>query len=393
MYLRAYAIYFALLISAIQIHTDDVRPSFGSSLNRSPLPGLWPSSLQRRGPEGEGEFVAKLSATGLVSLAGVGAEEGLQLNRFEDSRVSMACTYTVVLYGKDPKQLPLITNAALDEADRIDALMSNYKPDSPLSIINREGGKGPVSVEPELFRFLKRCVEYSRESDGAFDITVGPLMKIWGFFRDEGRVPWSFEIWSALRHVGYQYLKLDDAHRTIQFEKEGMEIDLGGIAKGYAVDRMIEIVKEQKIERAFVSAGGSTLYGLGTPPDRPGWEVKLRDPLFPHDPKKSSITVLLKNRCLSVSGNYEKFFMVGGVTYSHIMNPKTGRPVENMLSVAVLTENGTDGDALDDSFYVLGVEKSKALLAKYSDTEVFFFLPAGEKQWKMDRLSAAATTW
>jgi FAD:protein FMN transferase len=118
--------------------------------------------------------------------------------------------------------------------------------------------------------------------------------------------------------------------------------------------------------------------------------VKLRDPLFPHDPKKSSITVLLKDRCLSVSGNYEKFFVVGGVTYSHIMNPKTGRPVENMFSVAVLSQNGTDGDALDDSFYVLGVEKSKALLTKYSGTEVFFFLPAGEKQWKMDRLSGAA---
>ena len=345
---------------------------------------------QGRGAGSEGEIGTKRSSSGFVTLAGNKPEERPLLTRFEDSRVSMACTYTVLLYGKDPKQLPLITNAALDEADRIDALMSNYKPESPLSQINREAGKGPVRVEPELFRFLKRCVEYSRESDGAFDITVGPLMKTWGFFRNEGRVPWPFEIGSVLRHVGYQYLKLDVVHRTIQFEKEGMEIDLGGIAKGYAVDRIVEILKEQKIESAFISAGGSTLYGLGTPPDRPGWEVKLRDPLSPHDPKKSPITVLLKDRCLSVSGNYEKFFIVRGVTYSHIMNPKTGSPVENMFSVAVLTQNGTDGDALDDSFYVLGFEKSKALLAKYSDTEVFFFLPAGEKQWKMDRLSSAA---
>lgn len=332
-------------------------------------------------------LISSLPAT----LNGAKAEEETRLTRFEDSRVSMACTYTIVLYGKDPKQLPLVTNAALDEADRIDALMSNYKPESPLSLINREAGKGPVRVEPELFHFLQRCLEYSRESDGAFDITVGPLMKTWGFYRDEGRVPWSFEIWSVLRHVGYQYLKLDDARRTIQFEREGMEIDLGGIAKGYALDRIVEILKEQKIERAFVSAGGSTLYGLGTPPDRPGWEVKLRDPLFPHDPKKSAITVLLKDRCLSVSGNYEKFFVVGGVTYSHIMNPNTGRPVENMLSVAVLTQNGTDGDALDNSFYVLGLERSKALLTRYPGTEVFFFLPGGEKQWKMDRLSGATT--
>jgi thiamine biosynthesis lipoprotein len=323
-------------------------------------------------------------------LIGAKAEEGTRLSRFEDSRVSMACTYTIVLYGKDPKQLPLITNAAFDEVDRIDALMSNYKPESPVSLINREAGKGPVRVEPELYRFLKHCKEYSRESDGAFDVTVGPLMKTWGFFRDEGRVPWPFEIWSVLRHVGYQYLKLNDAQRTIQFEREGMEIDLGGIAKGYAVDRILEILKEQKIEHALISAGGSTLYGLGTPPDRPGWEVKLRDPLFPHDPKKNATTVLLKDRCLSVSGSYEKFFVVGGVTYSHIMNPKTGRPVENMLSVAVLTRYGTDGDALDNSFYVLGPEKSKALIVKYPETEVFFFLPVREKQWKMERLNGVS---
>ena len=394
MYLRVPAIFLALLISPILIQTENVKLYFGSFPNWSSSPGLSsgePPSPQGRGAEGEGQIATNLIAPGLITLADTRTQEGPQLTRFEDSRVSMACTYTIVLYGKDPKQLPLVASAALDEADRIDALMSNYKSESPLSLINREAGKGPVPVEPELYRFLKRCVEYSRESDGAFDITVGPLMKTWGFFRDEGRVPWSFEIWSVLRHVGYQYLKLDDVHRTIQFEKEGMEIDLGGIAKGYAVDQIVEILKEQKIERAFISAGGSTLYGLGTPPDRAGWEVKLRDPQFPHDPKKSSITVLLKDRCLSVSGNYEKFFVVGGVTYSHIMNPKTGRPVENMLSVAVLTQNGTDGDALDDSFYVMGVEKSKVLLTKYTDTEVFFFLPAGEKQWKMDRLGGAAT--
>ena len=300
----------------------------------------------------------------------------------------MACTYTIVLYGRDSRQLPLIASAALDEVDRIDALMSHYKPESPLSQINRLAGKGPVRVEPELFRFLKRCVEYSRESDGAFDVTVGPLMKKWGFFRDEGRVPWFFEIWSVLRRVGYQHIRFDDEQRTIQFDRDGMEIDLGGIAKGYAVDKVVEILKEQRIESAFVSASGSTLYGLGTPPDRPGWEVKLRDPLSPHDPKKSAMTVLLKDRCLSVSGNYEKFFKVRGVTYSHIMNPKTGRPVENMVSVAVLTQSGTNGDALDNAFYVLGTERSKALLTKYLATEVFFFLPEGDKQWKMKHFSS-----
>lgn len=313
-----------------------------------------------------------------------------KLYRFEDNRVSMACTYTIAVYGPDPKQLPLITSAALDEVDRIDDLMSHYKPDSPLSRINREGRKGPVAVEPELFRFLQRCVQYSRQSEGAFDITVGPLMKAWGFFRGEGRIPWFFELWSVLRNVGYQHLLLNEKERTVQFRRSRMELDLGGIAKGYAVDRVVELLKEHKIERALISAGGSTLYGLGTPPDSIGWEVKLRDPLFPHDPEKSAATVSLRNQALSVSGNYEKFFKVRGVTYSHIMDPRTGWPVENMLSVAVVSQNGTDGDALDNMFYVQGVEKGKALLPLYPGIEVFFFLPEGDKQWKMVRLKSEA---
>ncbi|HEX2521030.1 MAG TPA: FAD:protein FMN transferase, partial [Terriglobia bacterium] len=251
---------------------------------------------------------------------------------------------------------------------------------------NREAASGPVVVEPELFRFLQRCVQYSQQSDGAFDITVGPLMKSWGFFRGEGRIPWFFELWGVLRKIGYQHLILDEKRRTVQFGRSGMELDLGGIAKGYAVDRVVELLREYKIERALISAGGSTLYGMGTPPYDPGWPVKLRDPMFPHDATKSPSTVLLKNQALSVSGNYEKFFKVRGVTYSHIMDPRTGRPVENMLSVAVISQTGTDGDALDNMFYVQGVERGRALLPLYPAVEVLFFLPDGDKQWKMVRL-------
>src|SRR5262245_64476247 len=154
-------------------------------------------------------------------------ESNPKLHRFEDSRVSMACTDTVAVYGTDPKQLPLITTAALDEVDRIDALMSNYKPESPLSQINREASGGPVRVEPELFRFLESCVRYSQQSEGAFDITVGPLMKAWGFFRGEGRIPWFFELWNVLRKVGYQYLRLYSTQRTFQFACSCMEFYLG----------------------------------------------------------------------------------------------------------------------------------------------------------------------
>jgi len=332
------------------------------------------------------QFLQACSFLLALALLASATQTQQKLFRLEDSRVSMACAFTVVIYGEDQQQLPLIVKAVLDEADRIDNLMSNYKRHSPLSFINREAAKGPVEVEPELFDFLQECVRYSRESEGAFDITVGPLMKAWGFFRGEGRMPTASELNSMRAKIGYQHLILDAKRRTIQFNRPGMELDLGGIAKGYAVDRMVHVLKSYKIKRALISAGGSTLYGLGAPPDSEGWEVKIRDPISPGDPKKSAVTVLLKNRALSVSGGSEKFFQVGGVTYSHIMDPRAGWPAQNMLSVAVVTDSGTVGDALDNIFYVQGVEKSRAYLERFPGTEVFFFLPEADKRWKMVRL-------
>lgn len=308
---------------------------------------------------------------------------GDELARYEDSRVSMACTYTIVVYGRDAASLPRVVNAAFDEVDRIDRLMSHYKADSPLSRLNREAAKGPVQVEPELYEFLKECVRYSRESGGAFDVTVGPLMKAWGFFRGEGRLPSTAELVAVRDVIGYRHLLFDDAARTVRFDQAGVELDLGGIAKGYAVDRVVALLKRRGIAAALVSAGGSTIYGLGAPPDSAGWDVEIQDPLHP---EQTALTVCLKDRALSVSGSAEKFFEVGGVRYSHIMNPRTARPVQGVLSVAVLTATGTAGDALDNVFYVAGVKRSRRLLQKWPDAEVFFFLPAGKAKRRLLRL-------
>jgi FAD:protein FMN transferase len=306
-----------------------------------------------------------------------------KLVRYEDSRVSMACTYSIIVYGREEREMKQIVNEALDEIDRIDRLMSHYKKDSPLSEINREASKGPVRVEPELFDFISECIKYSRESDGAFDITVGPLMKAWGFFRDEGRLPSDSELSKARGSTGYRHIILNEKERTIRFDRDGVELDLGGIAKGYAVDRAVSLLKARGIERALVNAGGSTIYGLGSPPDSAGWEIKVQDPI---DHRKSAATVSLNNRALSISGSYEKFFEVDGVRYSHIMDPRTGLPVQGVLSVAVVTEMGTAGDALDNVFYVLGIEKSRKLIEQHPVTEVIFFLPDSGQDWKLIRL-------
>ncbi len=308
--------------------------------------------------------------------------------RYEDSRISMACAYSIVVYGEDESKLSQAVNAAFDEVDRIDNLMSHYKPESPLSQLNRNAANEAVKVEPELFDFIAECLRYSRESDGAFDITVGPLVKAWGFFRGEGRMPKSGELAEARRKVGWRHVILNEQERTIRFDRAGVELDLGGIAKGYAVDRAVEILKQNGIERALVNACGSTIYGLGAPPGEDGWEVKLRDPI---SSQKTAMTVRLKDRALSVSGSYEKFFDLGGKRYSHIFDPRTGWPVQGVLSVAVLAETGTAGDALDNVFYVLGVEKSRNYLRRLKQTEVVLYLTNDKRNsqngWRQVRLS------
>src|SRR5688572_21784324 len=287
---------------------------------------------------------ARVEWVAAASLHATGVEPQA-LYRDEASRVSMACVYAIEAYGSDAKAVPTILEEALDEVDRIDRLMSHYKSDSALSLLNRNASHGPVKVAPELFDLIAEAMRYQRESGGAFDITVGPLMKAWGFFRDHGRVPADEELADARLRVGGARVALNADEQTIAFDRAGVELDLGGIAKGYAVDRVVHLLRARGIAAALISAGGSTIYGLGAPPGREAWHVDLQDPI---DSRKTALTIQLKDRALSVAGSTEKSFESGGVTYSHIMDPRTGKPVLGITSVAVLANNGTEGDALDN---------------------------------------------
>jgi len=278
--------------------------------------------------------------------------------------------------------MQLFLDEALDEVDRIDRLMSHYRSDSPLSQLNQRAADGAVGVDLELFEFLARAIRYSRESDGAFDITVGPLMKTWGFFRGEGRVPSPAELAEARERVGYGHVRLDPATRTVRFDTPGVELDLGGIAKGYAVDRAIGLLKARGVTAALGSAGGSTVYALGAPPGRDAWTVSVQDPLTTG---RVAFTVALRDRALSIAGVSEKFFERGSTRYAHIMDPRTGRPVPGVLAVALLAPDGTTGDALDDAVFVRGVAGSRSYLGLYPGTEAYVFLPAGHG-WRVVHL-------
>lgn len=264
---------------------------------------------------------------------------------------AMGTTYTVAAYGYDRFELDSAMESAFDEAARLDELLSNYRAESEWSRVNREAGQGPVHVSAEMFELLRKCQDYSRASDGAFDITVGPLMKIWGFYKKDGRVPHRAEIRQAQARMGWQNIQLDAAARTVRFTK-ALEMDPGGIGKGYAVDRMIEVLKRQGVERALISAGRSSIYGLGTPPSEPrGWRVMIPDP---RDQRKTVAEVFLKNESMSTSGTSEKFFVAGGKTYSHIMDPRTGYPAQGMLAVSVIAPKTIDSEAWTKPFFIQG---------------------------------------
>ena len=322
-----------------------------------------------------GALAACLSAQAVASPRGT-------LARHEATRLSMGCVYGIAAYGPDGDALPRFLDEALDEVDRIDRLMSHYRPDSPLSQLNQRAAGGVVGVDRELFDFLALAIGYSRESEGAFDITVGPLMKAWGFFRGDGRVPAPAELAEARERVGYGHVRLDAATRTVRFDTPGVELDLGGIAKGYAVDRAIALLRERGVTAALVSAGGSTVYALGAPPGQDAWTVSVQDPLTAG---RVAITVALRDRSLSIAGVSEKFFERGRTRYAHIMDPRTGRPVRNVLAVAIVAPSGTAGDALDDAVFVKGVTGSRSYLQRYPGAEAYLFLPAGHG-WHMVHL-------
>ena len=272
--------------------------------------------------------------------------------RLERTTDAMGTTFSVVAYGSDQASMNQAIGAAFEEVHRLDALLSNYQPASEWSRINREAAAHPVTVSPELFRLLSHCIEYSRASEGAFDVTVGPLMRIWGFSGGGRRVPSSAEIREALELVGYQHLQLNTGERSVRFDRRGVEIDPGGVGKGYAVDQMVEILRARGIRNALVAASGSSIFALGNPPKEPrGWPVSIADPW---DHRRNAAEVHLRDQSLSTSGSYEKSFRAGGHRYSHIMDPRRGAPAETAVQVTVIAPRTIDSEVWAKPYFIQG---------------------------------------
>ena len=288
----------------------------------------------------------------LPLLAALLLANSAEAQRVERSTDAMGATFSVVLYGSDAASMNQAIDAAFDEVHRLDDLLSNYKPESEWSRVNREAGSHPVAVSPELFRLLSDCIEYSRGSEGTFDLTVGPLMRAWGFFGGNRHVPSADQIRDALELVGYEHVKLNPQKRTVRFDRSGVEIDPGGVGKGYAVDRMVEILRARGIRNALVAASGSSLFGLGSPPDKPqGWPISIADPW---DHRNNAAQVFLKDMSLSTSGSYEKSFRSGGHRYSHIIDPRSGVPAESAVQVTVIAPRSIDSEVWAKPYFIQG---------------------------------------
>lgn len=264
---------------------------------------------------------------------------------------AMATRFELALHGDDRARLRSAGEEALREIEALDAQLSLYRPESDISWINAHANHEPVKLEPQLFALLKRAAELSRVTDGAFDITVGPLMRVWGLVGGEGRIPSPSDLEFARAWVGAGHVTLNEADSTVRFEPEGMQIDLGAIGKGNAIERAVEVLKESGVKSALIHGGTSTIYALGAPPDADAWRVAVYDPVTQSAMPEP---LDLRDCSLSVSAVHGKSFTRDGREYGHVIDPRTGEPTGAALLAAIWGPSPTDTDALSTALLVLG---------------------------------------
>ncbi|HEY2809598.1 MAG TPA: FAD:protein FMN transferase [Steroidobacteraceae bacterium] len=288
----------------------------------------------------------------------------------ERTEAIMGTRVYVQLWSTDAPKGNAAIDAVMDNMRRIDELMSHYKPESQLSQINARANREPVQVDKELFDLIKLSTYYSQITQGAFDITYASVGYLYNY---PGHVhPSETQIQQALPAVNWHNMLLDEAHHSVRFEHPGMRIDLGGIAKGYAVDRGIDILKDRGIGHAVVTAGGDTRI-LGDHMGRP-WLVAIR---HPDDPKKVVTRIPLADSAMSTSGDYERYFDEDGVRYHHIIDPHTGHSASKVRSATILAPTATQTDGMSKTAFVLGAEKALEIINSMPEYDAVFVTPQG----------------
>jgi len=311
---------------------------------------------------------------------------------FEDQQAIMGTPVRVELWSDDSARAKAAIAGVMREMRRIDALMSPFKPESELARINREAGEKPVSINKELFQLIQKAQSISRLTHGVFDISFASV----GYLYDyrAGIHPSSSQIKTRLPAINYRAITLDDQARSVFFRQPGMCIDLGGIAKGYAVDRAIQLLQQQGIRHALVSAGGDSQL-LGDRRGRP-WMIGIRHPR--DTPKKttrekartSPVVLPLSDIAISTSGDYERYFIRDGVRYHHIINTKTGQSAHASQSATVIGPDATMTDALSTSVFILGAQKGIALINRLPEFDAVVIDAQGQLHYSDGLMPPAA---
>ncbi|MHC4456151.1 MAG: FAD:protein FMN transferase [Planctomycetota bacterium] len=297
-------------------------------------------------------------------------------------RLVMGTLARVVAVAADTSMARGCIESAFAEIENVDRLMSTYKSESEVSEINRDGFKRAVKVSRPTYEVLKESIEFSKLSSGAFDITVGPLVDIWRRAEEANSVPSDEELAEARSKVGYEKLMLDDIEMTIRFAVDGMKLDLGGIAKGYAIDKAARAMQRAGATGGMVDIGGD-IRCFGVPRGKDRWVIGLQDPSVAKEELDAGETLLilkLTDCAIATSGGYRRFVSIGGKKYSHILDAGTGYGSSELASVTVISKNAIESDALATAVSVLGAEKGLVLIEERPDTEAILISSGPEYQ-------------
>jgi FAD:protein FMN transferase len=275
-------------------------------------------------------------------------------------RIAMACRFEVMLSSNDASDIAA-ARAALDEADAVEARLTVFRETSDVSDLNRRAAHEDVVADAELFALLNRSAELHVQTGGAFDVTSTPLSHCWGFLKREGRLPTEQEIDAACAIVGMAHVQLDATRRRVRFARPGVEVNFGAIGKGYALDRMGDVMRAHGSRRALLSAGHSSVLALGG--KGRGWPVDLR----PRLASRRVGRLWIKNGAIGTSGAGEQFVEIDGHRYGHVIDPRTGRPAEGVLGASVITRDAASADALSTAFLIGGPDLARRYCAAHPD--------------------------
>jgi FAD:protein FMN transferase len=267
----------------------------------------------------------------------------------------MATRFEIVLHGDNPASLRAAGEEALRLVEELEAQLSLFRAGSEIARLNASAAREPVRVTPGVFALLQQAQKLSEQTGGAFDITVAPLVRCWGFMGGEGRMPRPEEVAEARARVGMPLVHLNPEDYTVRFAREGVMLDLGAIGKGYAVERAAEVLREAGVTSALLHGGTSSVQAIGQPPGEECWKIALETPALAADsPATLLATVPLKDEAMSVSGVQEHSFQNGGRTFGHVIDPRTGEPALGTLLAAVVLPSATETDALSTALLILG---------------------------------------